>query len=90
MKDQKIFTFSRFFSKTYRKGYVPLGYISAQDEFKAQLVKQGYLAKDIVVEECILVRAIGARANVSLHERKKLQNQIDEQNTVEHKTMVKL
>jgi len=75
MKKQKTLTFSKHFLKTYKKDYIPLEHFSPEDEFTAQILKQGYVPKDIKVQETITITCQAAKANIPLEERKKCLNQ---------------
>ena len=74
---QTEFIFNKEFSKNYSKDYIPDLYINAIYEFKASMMRRGYLIKNIQQREMIEVRCIAAKANISLEERKKLQEEID-------------
>jgi len=73
---QKTFTFSKYFGKTYDKDYRPTGFLSAEGEFRAKMLRQGYLINDVKVRETITISCFAARANVSLKEREKLQKNL--------------
>jgi hypothetical protein len=74
---QKQFIFSKQFSKTYNRSYIPTGYLDIEDEFKDQMLRQGYIVKDIRRIETITVSCIAAKANISLKERIKFQKDIN-------------
>lgn len=70
---QNKFTFSKYFRNSYPKDYRPSGYLSVEDEFKSKLLKQGYLIKDLKIENTITITCFGAKANIPYEERIKLQ-----------------
>ena len=73
---QKKFTFSKHFAESYDKNIVPTKYLTWKDAFVAQLLKQGYLVKDVKETETITISCYAARANVTLKEREKIQKNI--------------
>ena len=76
MKKQKLFTFSKYFAKSYSENYVPGRYLTIKDEFADSLLKQGYLIKNVTEEKTITIRCIAARANIPLNERRKMQEEV--------------
>lgn len=72
---QKTFTFKKRLGRAYPIGYIPTQHITTADEFKARVVKQGYLVKNVRKYEWYECEA--ARANIPHKERQKAQNEID-------------
>lgn len=77
---QKTLTFSKQKYQLYREGYLPIGHITIEDEFKESMVKKGYVVRN--VRRAAAIIADVARANVPLGERKRMQAEIDKTNPI--------
>lgn len=76
MKKQNKFTFSKQFINTYKEDYQPNSHISLEAEFLDKLNRQGFVANSISRIKTITIIATAARANISLKERKEMQNML--------------
>lgn len=73
---QGKFTFSKYFRSIYPEGYIPPVHLTIEGEFVGNLLKKGYLVKDIKMKKVVMITGYAARANVPLEEREKLQKKI--------------
>lgn len=77
MKKQQTFIFKKFVTKTYSADFMPTSFIDIESLVAAQILKSGYVYRDLKKEHTVTITAAVARANVPLKERKELQQQID-------------
>ena len=82
------FTFKKYFRDNYPIEYRPPLHLTLEDKIKDDLLKRGYLIKDIKERKVIEISAIVARANVPLKERQKLQKDIDKNKENKTKTYI--
>lgn len=73
----RTFRFTKTFQKIYKKDYEPSRFFTIEDEFRAQMLKQGYLVMNVEVKWVMMTTCKAARANVSLRHRRAMQAEID-------------
>ena len=73
---QGKFTFSKHFRSVYPEDYIPPAHLTIEGEFVDNLLKKGYLVKDIKMKKVVMITGYAARANIPLKERQKLQKKI--------------